>query len=76
MAREGVIVSKSGPLYLVGTRAEGVIVDTDRGVTSPMINTQSIFAHVPVVERWADVADRAGLPSLVKKAIEAFNADN
>ena len=73
MAREEVIVQKSGNLYVLGNRRQAVAVDLDEGTTSAMVDTQSFLAHCHVNDPWEVVADHGQLPEQVRKAIEAFH---
>jgi hypothetical protein len=72
MARDSVIVQKSGELYLLGNRREAIAVDVEEGTTSDVLNTQSYLAHCHVNDPWLVIDDHSTLPQLVLDAIEAF----
>ena len=73
MARENVIVQKSGDLYLLGNKREAIAVDLGEGTTSDVLNTQSFLAHCHVNDSWVVVSlEEEQLPELVRAAVEQF----
>jgi hypothetical protein len=66
------IVQRSKSVYLVGTRRKAIIVDLDEGTTSPIMDTQSVLAHLLVNDPWVVVDQGGDLPPAVRSALEQF----
>ena len=74
MGREAtaLIVQKSGPFYLVGTREQALAVDVGAGMTTPVEYTQSLLAYLLTNDPWEVLASHDELPELFRAAVAQF----